>query len=108
MKIETLLKHRVVAVIRHATPENIVLAASALIEGGIHAIEITVENPGGIQAIKTLANSGLDVCLGAGTVMDGLMADLAIQAGAGFLRMNIACPYATVQDGIKRFKQALI
>ena len=30
------------------------------------------------------------------------------QAGAGFLRMNIACPYATVQDGISRFKQALI
>lgn len=85
MKIEMLLKHRVVAVVRHATADNIVMAASALIEGGIHAIEITVENHGGIQAIKELANSGLDVCLGAGTVMDGLMADLAIQAGATFL-----------------------
>lgn len=85
MKIEALLEHRVVAVVRHATSDNIVLAATALIEGGIHAIEITVENQGGIQAIRALANSGLDVCLGAGTVMDGLMAELAIQAGAKFL-----------------------
>jgi 2-dehydro-3-deoxyphosphogluconate aldolase/(4S)-4-hydroxy-2-oxoglutarate aldolase len=85
MKIETLLEHKVVAVVRHATPDNIVFAASALLEGGISAIEITIENHGGIQAIETLANSGLDICLGAGTVLDGLMGTLAIQAGAKFL-----------------------
>lgn len=85
MKIETLLQHKVVAVIRHANADNILPAVLALLAGGVNAIEITVENHGGLQAIKTIANSDLDVCLGAGTVMDGLMSELAIQAGASFL-----------------------
>lgn len=29
------------------------------------------------------------------------------QAGEGFLRMNVACSLATVQEGVSRFKQAL-
>ncbi len=29
------------------------------------------------------------------------------EAGRGFLRINVACPFDTVQDGIKRFKKAL-
>ena len=29
------------------------------------------------------------------------------KAGDGFLRMNVACPLETVQDGVTRFKQAL-
>ncbi len=29
------------------------------------------------------------------------------EAGRGFLRMNVACPFETLQDGIKRIKKAL-
>lgn len=85
MKIKDLLHHKVVAVVRHATAENIMDAAKALVEGGIYAIEITVENDGGLQAIETVANSDLNLVIGAGTVLDGFMAKLAIDAGASFI-----------------------
>lgn len=29
------------------------------------------------------------------------------EAGKGFLRMNVACPFDLVQDGVERFKQSL-
>ena len=29
------------------------------------------------------------------------------EAGRGFLRMNVACPFETVKEGVKRFKKAL-
>ncbi|MED3662911.1 MalY/PatB family protein [Ureibacillus sp. FSL K6-8385] len=30
------------------------------------------------------------------------------EAGRGFLRMNLACPFATVKEGVERFKKALL
>ncbi|TSI03882.1 MalY/PatB family protein [Lysinibacillus sp. BW-2-10] len=30
------------------------------------------------------------------------------EAGRGFLRMNVACPFETVKDGVERFKKALL
>ena len=29
------------------------------------------------------------------------------EAGRGFLRINVACPFELLQDGIERFKKAL-
>lgn len=85
MNIQLLMDAKVVAVIRHATADNIVKPVLALIKGGVKGIEITVENDGGYEAIKKLASLKEDFYLGAGTVLNKSMAKKAIQAGATFV-----------------------
>lgn len=85
MNIQLLMDAKVVAVIRHATADNIVKPVLALIKGGVKGIEITVENNGGYEAIKKLASLKEDFYLGAGTVLNKSMAKKAIQAGATFV-----------------------
>jgi len=91
----------VVAVIRHADAKNIKSVAQALLEGGIHALEITVENKGGYEAIEELRNMN-DILLGAGTVLTLEQAKASIQAGARFIVSPIFNPevleYCTSQD----------
>lgn len=85
MNVQSLIDAKVVAVIRHATADNIVKAVVALIDGGVKAIEITVENEGGFEAIRKLATLNEDFYLGAGTVLNKSMAIEAIEAGATFI-----------------------
>lgn len=85
MNVQLLMDAKVVAVIRHATADNIVKPVLALIKGGVKAIEITVENDGGFEAIKKLSTLKEDFYLGAGTVLNKSMALEAIQAGATFV-----------------------
>ena len=53
----------------------------ALAEGGVTAIEITMTVPNAISLIHELAQStGLNVLIGAGTVLDGPTAERVVQA----------------------------
>ncbi len=84
--LEKLTASGVVAVVRGAKAESILNIARALKAGGVTAIEITVDAPGAMEMIKQLTSGlGDEVWVGAGTVLDGETARLAILAGAEFI-----------------------
>ncbi len=77
-------KHKIVAIIRAEDEERALGAAQAAIKGGLKIIEITLNTPGALRAIKAL--SLLDnIFLGAGTVRSVKMAKGALKAGAQFI-----------------------
>ena len=63
----------------HAEP-----LADALTRGGIACAEITLRAPAGLAAIERLASRD-GFAVGAGTVLNGTQANVAISAGAAFL-----------------------
>lgn len=69
--------------------------AGALVEGGIPAIEVTLRTPAAIDAISSIAASGLDIVLGAGSVTSEQNIADAVTAGADFL-VTPATPQALV------------
>lgn len=83
----TEIKNRgVVAVIRGATPESIISIGNALKDGGVTALEITMETPRAASVIEAAASYfGDDVLVGAGTVLDPETARMAILSGAKFI-----------------------
>lgn len=75
-----------VAVIRKPKQSQIHSIAEALVEGGVGALEITVDTPGALEMINSLKASFKDkVLVGAGTVLDAYSAKAAIDAGADFI-----------------------
>ncbi|MTT32401.1 bifunctional 4-hydroxy-2-oxoglutarate aldolase/2-dehydro-3-deoxy-phosphogluconate aldolase [Terrilactibacillus sp. BCM23-1] len=86
MNIDMLKNKKIVAIIRGATPENIIPIASALREGGISLIEITMEAPRALQALEALsAYDDPTIIAGAGTVLDTETAKASILSGAKFI-----------------------
>jgi 2-dehydro-3-deoxyphosphogluconate aldolase/(4S)-4-hydroxy-2-oxoglutarate aldolase len=83
----TEIKNRgVVAVIRGATPESIISIGNALKDGGVTALEITMETPRAASVIEAAAAYfGDEVLVGAGTVLDPETARMAILSGAKFI-----------------------
>jgi 2-dehydro-3-deoxyphosphogluconate aldolase/(4S)-4-hydroxy-2-oxoglutarate aldolase len=76
----------VVAVIRLKEPEKLRDVVSALADGGVRALEITMTVPRAIELIAEIAPTlPGDFILGAGTVLDPLTAHRAIDAGARFI-----------------------
>lgn len=81
-------KTGVVAVVRENSRERAYESAKAVIQGGIKGIEVTFSVP---QADKVIADlkseyqGDTSVVIGAGTVLDGVTARLAIMAGAEFI-----------------------
>ncbi|WP_141604500.1 bifunctional 4-hydroxy-2-oxoglutarate aldolase/2-dehydro-3-deoxy-phosphogluconate aldolase [Terrilactibacillus laevilacticus] len=86
MNIDRLKNKKIVAIIRGATPENIIPIASALREGGISLIEITMETPRALQALEMLSSHhDPTIIAGAGTVLDVETAKASILSGAQFI-----------------------
>lgn len=81
-----ILEHKLVAIIRGLDPGDVLKVADALYEGGIRILEITMNSKSPITAIREVAEaySG-DMVVGAGTVLDGKMAEAAVTAGAKFV-----------------------
>lgn len=79
----TLRAHKLVAVIRAATPESAYDAALAVVRGGIKLVEITFTVPDAPMVIAKLG--GADFTVGAGTVLTVEQAKAALEAGADFL-----------------------
>lgn len=89
-KLETLNKiasSLVVAVIRAKSANEATSIAKACIAGGIKAIEVTFTVQGASEVISGLKEEvkGLDVVIGAGTVLDSETARAAILSGADFI-----------------------
>ncbi|MGN6367399.1 MAG: bifunctional 4-hydroxy-2-oxoglutarate aldolase/2-dehydro-3-deoxy-phosphogluconate aldolase [Phycisphaerae bacterium] len=76
----------VVAVIRASSADQLKDIASALLEGGVVGIEVTMSTPKAIQGIEKLADTfGDKLVVGVGTVLDAATAADAINAGAHFV-----------------------
>lgn len=86
MSMAEIKNRSVVAVIRGATLESIIPMANALKEGGVTALEITMETPKALAIIEKAADEfGDELLVGAGTVLDPETARAAIMAGSKFI-----------------------
>lgn len=93
----------VIAVIRKVPNKSIEKVAEALVEGGITALEITVDTPYSFDTIRTLSQYFQEkAVVGAGTVLDGYSAYQAIQCGADFIfspNLNLETIRTTLRYG---------
>ena len=84
--LSQILQTKIVAIIRGANPKDVLKIAYALQEGGVKALEITINSPKALSVIEEVADKiGNAVLVGAGTVLDAETAKSAISAGAKFI-----------------------
>lgn len=89
-RIETILRiieDGVVAVIRAESKEEGVKIVSAVKDGGIKTLEVTMTVPGAVDIIKEISDvyKNDDVIIGAGTVLDPETARICLLAGAKYI-----------------------
>lgn len=84
--LERLVESGVIPVIRKLPEDVVEDAAASLVEGGVRALEVTVDSPGAFSLIERLSKrfEGQAI-VGAGTVLDSESARLAIAHGASFV-----------------------
>jgi 2-dehydro-3-deoxyphosphogluconate aldolase/(4S)-4-hydroxy-2-oxoglutarate aldolase len=83
----------VVAVIRAKSKDELVDITTALLEGGVPSIEVTMSTPKAIAGIEQLADKFGDTAIvGVGTVLDAATARDAIAAGAQFVVSPVTDP----------------
>ncbi|ROQ77783.1 2-dehydro-3-deoxy-6-phosphogalactonate aldolase [Streptomyces sp. ADI92-24] len=83
--VQAVTAQRVFGIIRTAGPKEAVAAADAVLDAGLHAVEIALTTPRALTALARLAETRPDALLGAGTVIDAAAARAAVEAGARFL-----------------------
>ena len=86
--MKQILDEGIVAVIRADSAKEGEMIADAVIDGGIHIIEMTMTVPGAVDHIKELNRKYKDnknIIIGAGTVLDSETARLCILSGAQFI-----------------------
>ena len=74
-----------VPVLRAASEEQAMELASAIAEGGITVLEVTMTVPGAVRVMARLAKERPEILLGAGTVLDPETAHACIEEGAQFV-----------------------
>lgn len=72
----------VIAVLRADSPSQLVSTATALVEGGVRSVEVTMTTPGALDVVKEAVGElkGRAI-IGVGTVLDSQTARAAILAG---------------------------
>ncbi|MGC3991507.1 MAG: bifunctional 4-hydroxy-2-oxoglutarate aldolase/2-dehydro-3-deoxy-phosphogluconate aldolase [Chthoniobacteraceae bacterium] len=91
--IDRILDPGIVAVIRVDSSEQLVDISTALIEGGVTGLEITMTTPNAIGVISEVSKKfGSKALMGVGTVLDAETARLAILAGAEFVVTPVFAP----------------
>lgn len=84
--LSQLLQYKIIAIIRGAQPTDVLSIVEALYDGGIKAVEITLNSNNALQVINEISNKlGNKMLVGAGTVLDAASATKAIEAGAQFI-----------------------
>lgn len=77
---------KIIAIVRGTKADDILSIAGALQQGGIRVIEVTCNTPGYLKMIETLAQKmGSTMFIGAGTVLNPIMAQMVVDAGAKFV-----------------------
>jgi 2-dehydro-3-deoxyphosphogluconate aldolase/(4S)-4-hydroxy-2-oxoglutarate aldolase len=85
-KIWLIKETGVIAILRAKSSEQLIAAAEAIRQGGVRAIEVTLNTPGALGVISEAGKRfGGDILFGAGTVLDAESAREAILAGADFV-----------------------
>ncbi|MFY0625754.1 MAG: bifunctional 4-hydroxy-2-oxoglutarate aldolase/2-dehydro-3-deoxy-phosphogluconate aldolase [Reichenbachiella sp.] len=80
-----LLKEKVIVIVRMKDDKLVLPSIEAMINGGMKCIEITSNTPNCSRLISEAIEKYPNVLIGAGTVINGKIADEVIQAGAQFL-----------------------
>jgi 2-dehydro-3-deoxyphosphogluconate aldolase / (4S)-4-hydroxy-2-oxoglutarate aldolase len=81
-----ILKHKIIVIVRGVRPEDFFQIAGALLAGGLHIIEVTLNSPDALSVIREASGRmGEQLLIGAGTVLDADAARDAIGAGAKFI-----------------------
>lgn len=75
----------VIPVVTINEPQHAVPLARALVDGGVHIIELTLRTDSALESLKLIANEVPDILVGAGTILTPAQADAAVSAGAQFL-----------------------
>ncbi len=83
--LEFILKHKIVAVLRHVHENDMLRLAQALLDGGVRVLEVTFTNENAVRLIKIL-KSGFkeNVLVGAGTITEKSQFISSYKAGAHF------------------------
>lgn len=82
---ERIAELKIVPVVKLERTEDALPLASALIEGGIPAAEITFRTACAEESIRAVAKKYPDMLVGAGTVLNRTQAETAVAAGAKFI-----------------------
>lgn len=86
MSLQHILDHKIVAIIRGGTADDLLPRVRALYNGGIRTLEITVNTPKALKLIEAIADEmDNSMLIGAGTVLDPETARAALLAGAKFI-----------------------
>lgn len=90
--LEKILNEKIIVIVRGLYGEVLLSLAKAYIEGGIHCMEITLDQESeenrnkAYDAMKLISSSlGDAICIGAGTVMSADQVSKAVKAGAEFI-----------------------
>jgi 2-dehydro-3-deoxyphosphogluconate aldolase / (4S)-4-hydroxy-2-oxoglutarate aldolase len=84
--LTSILKHKIVVIIRGIDPDDFLQIAGALLEGGLNVMEITLNSKNALSVIKKASlQMGDQLLIGAGTVLDAASAKEAVSAGAKFI-----------------------
>ncbi|MFC7062421.1 bifunctional 4-hydroxy-2-oxoglutarate aldolase/2-dehydro-3-deoxy-phosphogluconate aldolase [Halobacillus seohaensis] len=83
--INRINEEKIIAIVRLSSTNHVENIVQSLVEGGIRVIEVTLNTPGALESIKKIKENYRDLIVGAGTVLDSVSAQSAIQAGADFL-----------------------
>ena len=84
--LNDILKHKIVAILRGANPDDVLKISEALYNGGIRILEITMNSTNPLKVIEELTEKfGDTMVIGAGTVLNPQMAKDAVSAGAKFI-----------------------
>lgn len=84
--LSQILHHKIIAIIRGVHPTDLLNVVSALQEGGIMVVEVTLNSADALRGIKNISkNFKGKMLVGAGTVLDAASAKEAIDAGAQFI-----------------------
>ena len=76
----------ILAIFRNVPNDHAVAYARAVMNGGVRFFEVALNSPGAFDQIRLLrAAFGQDILLGAGTAVTPELAQMAMDAGAGFL-----------------------
>ncbi|MCA4133363.1 bifunctional 4-hydroxy-2-oxoglutarate aldolase/2-dehydro-3-deoxy-phosphogluconate aldolase [Arthrobacter sp. M4] len=75
----------VIPVVTIDDPADAVPVASALAEGGVPVIELTLRTASALESLARIAAALPDMLVGAGTVLAPRQAEAAVEAGARFL-----------------------
>lgn len=87
--MEQILEGGVVAIMRAKSSDQLLVAAEAVLAGGINAIEVTMTTPGALEVVMKAAEKlGDEVLFGVGSVLDSVTARAVILAGADY----VVCP----------------